>query len=401
MLPRIVQAGGAAQYIRMPHIRMPRTVSVGELTDLVGRVFRRHGVSTENAVPVAETVVAAERDGTASHGLLRLPGYVETLKSGWVDGRAVPVVRDAAPGIVVTDASNGFAQPALRASARMLRDKARRQGIAAAAIRDSHHFAALWPDIEPFAADGFIALSMVNGRARMAVWEGKRKLLGTSPMGFACPRPGKPPLVWDQASSIIAQGEVLLTAQRGERLPEGVALDADGRPTTDPRAMLDGGSLLPFAGHKGSSIAFMIEILAGALTGGCFGFEDRSGEYLGAPDTESRPDGDPDRSESACPAIAISSASKPCSRRLLKAASNGSRPSAAMRSARRRCARGSRSITTNGLGYTSCWPDRQMIAGCSVREGSEGEMRVAVAKLARLSRDMHSNLGAMAHRVPQ
>jgi delta1-piperideine-2-carboxylate reductase len=261
---------------------MPHTVSVDQLTELVLRVFLRHGVSAENAAPLAGTVVAAERDGSLSHGLLRLPGYVATLKSGWVDGRAVPVVTDAAPGLVATDANNGFAQPALRASARLLRDKARRQGIAAVAIRDSHHFAALWPDIEPFAADGFIALAMVNGRARMAVWGGRRKILGTSPMGFACPRPGRLPLVWDQASSVIAQGEVLLAAERGERLPQGVAFDADGKPTTDPRAMLDGGSLVPFGGYKGASIAFMIEIMAGALTGGCFGFEDRSGEYPGA-----------------------------------------------------------------------------------------------------------------------
>ena len=197
---------------------MPRTVSVGELTDLVVRMFRRHGVSADNAGSLAETIVAAERDGTLSHGLLRLPGYVATLNSGWVDGRAVPVVIDAAPGLVATDACNGFAQPALRASATLLRDKARRQGIAAAAIRELHHFAALWPDIEPFAADGFIALAMVNGRARMAVWDGKRKVLGTSPMGFACPRSGRPPLVWDQASSVMAQGEVLLAAQRGDRL---------------------------------------------------------------------------------------------------------------------------------------------------------------------------------------
>jgi delta1-piperideine-2-carboxylate reductase len=75
---------------------MSQTVSVVELTDLVTRVFRRHGVSAENAGPVAETVVAAERDGAASHGLLRLPGYVSTLRSGWVDGGAVPVVTDAA-----------------------------------------------------------------------------------------------------------------------------------------------------------------------------------------------------------------------------------------------------------------------------------------------------------------
>jgi len=261
---------------------MPQTVSVGELTCLVVRVFLRHGVSAENAGPVAETVVAAERDGAVSHGLLRLPGYVLTLKSGWVDGRAVPVVTDAAPGLVATEAANGFAQPALRASAPLLREKARRQGIAAVAIRNSHHFAAVWPDIEPFAVEGFIALAMVNGRQRMVVWGGKRKLLGTSPMAFACPRPGRLPLVWDQASSVMAQGEVLLAAQHGKMLPEGVGLDADGRPTTDPHAVLDGGSILPFGGHKGSSIAFMIEILAGALTGGPFGFEDRSSEYPGA-----------------------------------------------------------------------------------------------------------------------
>jgi len=123
---------------------------------------------------------------------------------------------------------------------------------------------------------------MVNGRRRMVVWDGKRKILGTNPMGFACPRPGGLPLVWDQASSVMAQGEILLAAQHGEQLPAGVALDAGGNPTADPRAMLDGGSVLPFGGHKGSSISLMIEVLAGALTGGNFGFEDRSAEYPGA-----------------------------------------------------------------------------------------------------------------------
>src|ERR1051325_7865831 len=261
---------------------MPQPVSVVELTDLVTRVFRRHGVSPGNAGPVAETVVAAERDGAASHGLLRLPGYVSTLESGWVDGRAVPVVTDAAPGLVATEAANGFAQPALGASAKLLRDKARRQGVAAAAIRNSHHFAAVWPDIEPFAAEGFIALAMVNGRQRILVWGGNRKLLGTSPMAFGCPRPGRLPLVWDQSSSVMAQGDILLAAPRGETLPEGGAISAPGPPTIDPHAGLGGGSILPFGNHKGSSIAFMIEIIAGAVTGGPFGFEDRSHEYPGA-----------------------------------------------------------------------------------------------------------------------
>src|ERR1044071_3080673 len=145
-------------------------ISVSDLTEIIARILVRHGVAPDNAAPVAQTVAAAERDGALSHGLLRLPGYVLTLKSGWVDGQAVPVVTDAAPGLVATEAANGFAQSALRASAPLLRGKARRQGIAAVAIRNSHHFAAVWPDIEPFAAEGFIALAMVNGRRRMVVW---------------------------------------------------------------------------------------------------------------------------------------------------------------------------------------------------------------------------------------
>jgi delta1-piperideine-2-carboxylate reductase len=100
-------------------------------------------------------------------------------------------------------------------------------------------------------------------------------------MGFACPRPGRLPLVWDQASSVMAQGDVLLAAQRREHLPKGVGLDADGEPTANPRALLEGGST-PFGGHKGSAIALMIEVLAAALTGGSFGFEDWSAEYPGA-----------------------------------------------------------------------------------------------------------------------
>src|SRR5689334_793961 len=124
---------------------MPQTVSVNELTDIVARIFLCHGVSEDNVTPVALTVTAAERDGSLSHGLLRLPGYVATLRSGWVDGRAVPVVVDAAPGLVAIDAANGFAQPGLHASSPLFRDKARRQGIAAAAIRDSHHFARCGP----------------------------------------------------------------------------------------------------------------------------------------------------------------------------------------------------------------------------------------------------------------
>lgn len=262
--------------------QMSVVLSVDELTALVTAVLVRHGVCASNANIVAGVVAAAERDGSRSHGLFRLPGYVETLKSGWVDGNATPIVTDPAPGLVAVDAANGFAQPALAAGGPLLRSKARSQGIAALTIRNSHHFAALWPDVEPFAEEGFVAMAFVNVRSRVAPWGARKKFLGTNPMAFACPRPGGPPLVWDQASSVVAQGEVLLAANQGHALEAGIGLDAAGDPTTDPKAVLDGGAMLPFGAHKGSAIAFMVEIMAAAVTGGRFGFEDRSAAFPGA-----------------------------------------------------------------------------------------------------------------------
>jgi delta1-piperideine-2-carboxylate reductase len=158
----------------------------------------------------------------------------------------------------------------------------RQNGTAVLATRNSHHFAALWPDIEPFAEAGCIAVTMVNTRPWMTAWGGRRRALGTNPVAFACPVPGAPPLVWDQASSTMAQGEVLLHRASGRALPDGIGIDRAGDPTTDPDAVLDGGALLPFAGAKGASIAFMIEVLAAAFGGGRFGFEDRSATVPGA-----------------------------------------------------------------------------------------------------------------------
>jgi delta1-piperideine-2-carboxylate reductase len=251
-------------------------LAIADLSELVGRCLRRGGMAPASARLVAETIVAAERDGARSHGLQRLPGYLSSLASGWVDGRARPVVVKRAPGMIHVDARNGFAQVALARAAPLLRRTARRTGVAVLGIHHSHHFASLWPDVEPFAADGFVAITMVNSRRRLVAWGGRETVLGTNAMAFACPRRGALPLVWDQASSAMAQGEVLVRASAGAALPAGVGVDRDGMPTTDAAAVLEGGAFLPFAGPKGSAIAFMVEVLAAALTGGRFGFEDSS-----------------------------------------------------------------------------------------------------------------------------
>ncbi|KII37323.1 Ldh family oxidoreductase [Pseudomonas fluorescens] len=250
-----------------------QNLSLAELTALLEKIFLRHGTSADVARVLAENCAGAERDGAHSHGVFRIPGYVSTLKSGWVNGQAVPVVEDVASGFVRVDAQNGFAQPALSAARSLLVEKARSAGIAVLAIRNSHHFAALWPDVEPFAYEGLVALSVVNSMTCVVPHGADRPLFGTNPIAFAAPRADGEPIVFDLATSAIAHGDVQIAARKGERLSPGMGVDGLGQPTQDPKAILEGGALLPFGGHKGSALSMMVELLAAALTGGNFSFE--------------------------------------------------------------------------------------------------------------------------------
>ncbi|MGM0569892.1 Ldh family oxidoreductase [Marinobacter sp.] len=253
----------------MPQVRIP----FNELVSLLAEVFRRHGTSETVANALARNCASAQRDGSDSHGVFRIPGYLSTLASGWVDGHAEPVVEDRAPGFVAVDAGNGFAQPALEAGSQLLLDKVGDNGIALMAIRNSHHFAALWPDVEPFARQGLVALALVNSMACVVPAGGRKPLFGTNPISFAAPRTGHDPLVFDLATSAIAHGDVQIAAKEGKALPEGYGVDAQGQPTCDPQRILDGGALLPFGGYKGSALSMMVELMAAALTGGNFSFE--------------------------------------------------------------------------------------------------------------------------------
>ena len=248
-------------------------ISFAELISLLVRIFRNGGCSGPVAAALAHNMAEAERDGATSHGIFRMAGYLSSLKSGWVDGRAEPRIEDVAPGFLRVDGANGFAVPALVAATEQFIAKARANGIALCAIRNSHHFSALWPDVEPFARKGFIAIEMVNSNAAVVPFGGHKKLYGTNPLGFAAPRRGGEPLVFDQASSAVALGEVLIAAREGHALEPGIGVDREGKPTTDPNAVLEGGALLPFGGYKGSSMAMMMEIMAAALAGGNFSFE--------------------------------------------------------------------------------------------------------------------------------
>ena len=145
-------------------------------------------------------------------------------------------------------------------------------GIVAVAVRNSHHAGALGWIVERLAVAGMVALAFTNSPAAIAPWGGTTALFGTNPIAFAAPRAGQAPLVIDASLSKVARGRIMVAAQRGEPIPEGWALDPEGRPTTDAKAAL-AGAMLPLGEAKGAALVLMVEVLAAVLTGGRFGFE--------------------------------------------------------------------------------------------------------------------------------
>lgn len=257
-------------------------IGFDELAGLIAQAFQRHGCSAEVARVIAHNMATAEQDGAKSHGVFRIPAYLSSLDAGWVDGTAEPLVEDVAPAMLRGDGRNGFALPVLEQAHPALMAKARSNGIALLTVRNAHHFSAVWPDIEPFAREGFIAMAMINSMASVVPHGGHRKLYGTNPLGFAAPRAGGDPLVFDQASSALSNGDVQIAAREGQKLLPGSGVDRDGKPTTDPKAVLEGGALLSFGGYKGSSIGMMMEIMAAGLAGGRFSYEVNFSGHPGA-----------------------------------------------------------------------------------------------------------------------
>jgi len=241
-------------------------LSLAEARQLSISILSGHGLAADHVEAVTETIMAAERDGCASHGLYRLIVCAHTLKSNAVARSAQPRLSDIAPGLVRVDADGGFAPLAHRLGLPVLLAKARTQGIAAMALNNCVHFAALWPDIEPIAVAGLVGLACTPSHAWVAPSGGTEPVFGTNPIAFAWPRSGHPPMVFDFATSATARGEIELYRRQGRAIPDNWAIDAGGAATTDASAALDG-AMLTFGGHKGSALALMIELIAGPLIG--------------------------------------------------------------------------------------------------------------------------------------
>jgi delta1-piperideine-2-carboxylate reductase len=247
-------------------------LSLDEIFNLAKSALINNGANEENADAVASTVTNAERDGSVSHGLFRIPGYIKALQSNKVDGSAVPEIEEITPVILRCDAQNGFAPLAHKYGIEKLINAANAFGIAGLSIQRCHHFAALWPEVEAISDQGLVGLTSVSYMPGVAPSGGTTALFGTNPIAFSWPRPGKNPIVFDMATASMAKGEIQIAARDGHSVPLGTGLSPSGELTTDA-SEIDKGVLLPFGGHKGSVIALMIELLSGPLVGETFSYE--------------------------------------------------------------------------------------------------------------------------------
>ena len=248
-------------------------LSLDEIFELANKTLLANGCDEETSSILAELIKNAERDGSVSHGLFRLPAYVSGLKSGKINGKGRPDIKKISPSVIKVAGNNCLAPVVLSKSLPELSKAAKEQGVAILAINNSHHMAAMWPETEKLAEQGLVAFACTSYKPAVAPAGSTKPLFGTNPISFAWPRPGKTPVVYDMATASMAMGEVQVAKREGHKVPLGTGLTKKGKETTDPAEIVDGGVLLPFGGYKGSAISMMVELLAGALVGDNFSYE--------------------------------------------------------------------------------------------------------------------------------
>jgi (2R)-3-sulfolactate dehydrogenase (NADP+) len=251
------------------------SIPAQELERLMSSALRRAGATPAMAAATARALMVAEMEGIASHGASRIPQYCGHVRNGRANGAAVPVVSGESKAACVVDARQGLAFEACAVAAREAVRRAKEFGVAYVAVANSNHFGVAAFHLEPVVAAGLVGLAMGNSPAAMPAWGGKRALFGTNPIAAGFPRRAGPPLLIDLSLSAVARGKIMVAARDGKPIPEGWAVDKEGRPTTDAKAALEG-SMLPAGGVKGAMLALTVELLVCALSGSAFGFESDS-----------------------------------------------------------------------------------------------------------------------------
>jgi LDH2 family malate/lactate/ureidoglycolate dehydrogenase len=245
-------------------------VPVDGLRRTVGAVFRAVGFSEAASSTVAEALVDADMRGVASHGSMLVPMYVDRVRAGSVSRRERAEVVVDLGAMAVLDAGHALGQLTGDQAMGIAVAKAKSFGVGVVAVRNAFHFGGAFRYVEAAAREGCVGLAAANTRPLMPAVGGAAPVVGNNPLAVGVPMPDGPPVVLDMALSEAALGKIRIAAAEGREIPSTWASDADGRPTTDPRAAL-GGMLLPAAGHKGFALALVVDVLTGVLSGGGFG----------------------------------------------------------------------------------------------------------------------------------
>ena len=220
------------------------SLTLDEIFDLAKNTLLANGCDDETASILSDLIMKAERDGSLSHGLFRLPAYVTGLKGGKINGKGRPEISKLTPSVIKADGKNCLAPMVLNKAIPELVKAAKDNGVAVLAITNSHHMAALWPETEAIAEAGLVGFACKAYKPMVAPAGASKSLFGTNPISFAWPRPGKTPVVYDMATASMAMGEVQVAAREGHLVPPGTGLNKEGNQTTNPSEIADGGVLL-------------------------------------------------------------------------------------------------------------------------------------------------------------
>lgn len=228
-----------------------------------------NGVATEQAKIIAICLVAADLRGIDTHGVNRIPSYMERIRQGVLDARAIPTLTQITPVVAQIDGHNGFGFLAASMGIDSAVEMAKTFGIGMVSIKHSNHFGmSAWICQRAIEQD-MMSLVFTNSSPALPVWGGKSKLLGVSPIACGAPSGNTKPFILDMAPSVAARGKIYKAKRRGEKIPSDWALDADGNATDDPGSALEG-VMLPMGGPKGSGLAIMMDVFSGVLSGSAF-----------------------------------------------------------------------------------------------------------------------------------
>lgn len=241
-------------------------VEPSEAQSFVEKILTGNGVPAPNAAIVAACLVAADLRGVDTHGINRIPSYMARVRNGVLDATASPTVTSITPVVASVDGRNGFGFLAAEAGMREACAMARVYGLGMASVKHSNHFGMSAWLVQQALDAGMMSLVFTNSSPALPVFGGAEKLLGVSPIACGAPGGQEKPFILDMAPSVAARGKIYKAMRRGEKIPLDWALDAEGRPTDDPAAALQG-VMLPMGGPKGSALAIMMDVFSGVLSG--------------------------------------------------------------------------------------------------------------------------------------